>query len=272
MTMTEPGFPVQTISGVPVVTAPEEIDITNADQLRAALLHAAARPAADLVVDMTRTQFCDCAGLHALVGAHKRARAEGRQVRLAVTSPQVRRILALTALDRLIPVYASLDHALARPAAVTGGRGPRRRVSQARNVPSQRTVTSWSAKPASMWSPRRRSTSFWSSSSRKNTRPRSARDGGPVYRPYAAASSSVRNSTGMHRTVGANQAVLTRSDQTVTRSSVGCLPTSERRRAVTRPDSARYRPWPFHCGRTPYAGRPEYARKRDREDGRVRGR
>jgi hypothetical protein len=25
----------------------------------------------------------------------------------------------------------------------------------------------------------------------------------------------------------------------------------ERRRAVTHPDSARYRPWPFHCGRTP---------------------
>ena len=29
--------------------------------------------------------------------------------------------------------------------------------------------------------------------------------------------------------------------------------TSERRRAVTRPDSGRYRPWPFHCGRTPEA-------------------
>jgi len=40
----------------------------------------------------------------------------------------------------------------------------------------------------------------------------------PAYRPYAAASSSVRNSTGIDRTVGANQAVLTRSDQTVTRS------------------------------------------------------
>src|SRR5215470_6474440 len=33
-------------------------------------------------------------------------------------------------------------------------------------------------------------------------------------------------------------------------------PTSEPRRAVTRPDSARYRPWPFHCGRTPGADRP----------------
>ena len=117
MTMTEPAFPVQIVRGVPVVTAPQEIDITNASRLRAALLQAAARPGPVLVVDMTRTRFCDSAGLHALIGAHKRARAEGRQVRLAVTGAQVRRILALTALDRLIPVCTSLDQALARPPA-----------------------------------------------------------------------------------------------------------------------------------------------------------
>jgi anti-sigma B factor antagonist len=96
MTMTEPRFPVQVTRGVPVVIAPEEIDITNADQLRAALLHAAARPGAVLVVDMTRTRFCDSAGLHAVIGAHRRARAEDRHLRLAVTGAQVRRILALT--------------------------------------------------------------------------------------------------------------------------------------------------------------------------------
>jgi len=117
MTMTEPGFAVRITRGVPVVIAPEEIDITNAAALRAALLHAAARPGPALVVDMTRTRFCDCAGLHALHGAHKRAQAEGRQVRLAVTGAQVRRILTLTALDRLIPVWASLDQALAHPPA-----------------------------------------------------------------------------------------------------------------------------------------------------------
>jgi anti-sigma B factor antagonist len=117
MTMTEPRFPVRITRGVPVVIAPEQIDITNAAALRAALLHAAARPGPALVVDMTGTRFCDSAGLHALIGAHKRAQAEGRQVRLAVTGAQVRRILALTALDRLIPVCTSLDQAFAHPAA-----------------------------------------------------------------------------------------------------------------------------------------------------------
>lgn len=115
--MTEPRFPVQVIRDVPVVIAPEEIDITNAGALRTALLHAAARPGPVLVVDMTRTRFCDSAGLHALLGAHKRAQAEGRQVRLVITGAQPRRILALTALDRLIPVCTSLDQALAHPPA-----------------------------------------------------------------------------------------------------------------------------------------------------------
>ena len=64
MTMTEPRFPVRITRGVPVVIAPDEIDITNAGALRAALLRAAARPGPALVVDMTRTRFCDSAGLH----------------------------------------------------------------------------------------------------------------------------------------------------------------------------------------------------------------
>jgi anti-sigma B factor antagonist len=119
MTTTEARFPVQITRGVPVVESPEEIDITNADRLRAALLRAETCPGAAVVVDMTRTRFCDSAGLRTLIGAHKRAQAEGRQVRAVVTGPQVCRIFALTSLDRMIPVYARLDQALVNPPAAT---------------------------------------------------------------------------------------------------------------------------------------------------------
>ena len=77
-------FPVQAASGVPVVTAPEQIDITNAADLRAALLRAAADGHGTFVVDMTPTRFCDSAGLHVLAGAHNRARAKGGQVLLVI--------------------------------------------------------------------------------------------------------------------------------------------------------------------------------------------
>ena len=67
--MPEASFPVEVVSGVPVVTAPAEIDITNAAGLRAALLDAATHGSPTLVVDMAQTQFCDSAGLNVLVRA-----------------------------------------------------------------------------------------------------------------------------------------------------------------------------------------------------------
>jgi anti-anti-sigma factor len=71
--MPEASFLVEVVSGMPVVTAPEEIDITNAAGLRAALLEAAAHESRTLVVDMAQTQFCDSAALNVLV----RARTSG---------------------------------------------------------------------------------------------------------------------------------------------------------------------------------------------------
>ena len=99
-----------------MVAAPEEIDVTNADGLRAALLEAAARGHGRFVVDMTRTRFCDTAGLHALVGAHKQAGAEGGQMLLVIPGAAVLRIFAITGLDRVIPSVTSLDEALAQTA------------------------------------------------------------------------------------------------------------------------------------------------------------
>ena len=107
------GFAVEVITSVPVVTAPEDIDITNAAGLRMALLQAAALARGTLVVDMSHTQFCDTAGIHALVGAHKRARAEGGQVLLVIGGAAVHRIVSITGLDRVIPTFQSLEQALA---------------------------------------------------------------------------------------------------------------------------------------------------------------
>ena len=50
--MPEVEFPVEVVGGMPVVAVPEEIDITIAGSLRAALLAAAARGHGTFVVDM----------------------------------------------------------------------------------------------------------------------------------------------------------------------------------------------------------------------------
>ena len=77
-------YPIEMVKGVPVVVAPQEIDAHNADCLRAVLLQAAARGHATFVVDMTGTQFCASAGLSVLVRAHKRALADGGELRLVI--------------------------------------------------------------------------------------------------------------------------------------------------------------------------------------------
>jgi len=102
---------VEVVRGVPVVTVPTEVDITNAPALQAA-----ADGSAALVVDMTRTRFCDSAGLRVLMDAHKRALAEGRAVLLAVPCAAVLRVLEITGIGQVIPHFASLDEALAHAA------------------------------------------------------------------------------------------------------------------------------------------------------------
>jgi anti-sigma B factor antagonist len=101
------------VNGVPVVEASEEIDICNAEQLRIVLLEAASRGHATVVVDMTRTRFCDSSGFSVLVGAHKRALAEGGGLRLVIPDgSRVLRTFTVIGLGRFIPRFASLDQAL----------------------------------------------------------------------------------------------------------------------------------------------------------------
>ena len=112
--MPEASFPVEVTGGVPVVAAPEEIDAANVAGLRTALLDAAASGTGTLVVDMSRTQFCDSSGLNVLVRAHQRAQTDGGEVLLVIFAAAVLRLLALTGIDRVIPQFASLDEALAQ--------------------------------------------------------------------------------------------------------------------------------------------------------------
>jgi anti-sigma B factor antagonist len=113
-------YPVM-INGVLVVEAPEELDIVNAEQLRMVLLEAGSRGHATIVVDMTRTRFCDSAGFSVLVAAQTRALAEGGGLRLVIPDgSRVLRVFTVIGLVRFIPRFASLDRALPPGPAAAG--------------------------------------------------------------------------------------------------------------------------------------------------------
>ncbi len=119
--MPETGFPVEMVNGVAIVATPREIDVTNADELRAALRQAEATGGGTFVVDMSRTQFCDSAGLHALLDAHNRAMADGGQELLIAPGPAVLRIFEITGLDQVLPRFPGVPEALAHLAAAGSG-------------------------------------------------------------------------------------------------------------------------------------------------------
>jgi anti-anti-sigma factor len=103
----------QMIGGVPVVTAPAEIDTTTAGELRTILLEWHNRGHATVVVDLTGTQFCDSAGLRELMTAHKRAVADGGGLRLlTVADGAFMRIFTIIGLDGIIPHFPTLKQAL----------------------------------------------------------------------------------------------------------------------------------------------------------------
>lgn len=96
-----------------VMTFPDVIDASNAGGIGEELLCIINRGPAAVVADMTGTVSCDHAGTDAVARAYPSAVANGTQLRLVVTTPVVRRVLALSGLDRLISVYPSLAAAAA---------------------------------------------------------------------------------------------------------------------------------------------------------------
>ena len=99
-----------------VVTLPQHIDGSNADQIREQLLWIISRSAAVLIVDLTGTVSCDYSGADALARVQDRAVADGTELRLAVNADVVRRVLSLSGLDRLTAVYSDLHGAIAAAA------------------------------------------------------------------------------------------------------------------------------------------------------------
>jgi anti-sigma B factor antagonist len=111
-------FSVEMICGMPVIQAPAELDISNAELLRAALFSAADHGHVTLVVDLTQTEFCDSAALGVLVRGHKRMTAEGGELRLVIQSASLLRIFSVTGVDRVIPMFDALDEAVSELPAI----------------------------------------------------------------------------------------------------------------------------------------------------------
>jgi anti-anti-sigma factor len=130
-----------------VVALPVHMDESNAGQIQDELLSVINGGATVLIADMTATISCDHGGADAVARAFQRAVVSGTELRLVVTVPTVSRVLSLSGVDRLVPIYPSLQAATAAsaPAAVLAGvAGPTRAGTGGQAIPRR---AGWASRP-----------------------------------------------------------------------------------------------------------------------------
>lgn len=97
--------------GWTIVTLTGEIDVATVPRLREHLAGACACEAG-IIVDLTRVDFLDSAGLGVLVGALRRARARGRTLRLVCPCDRIRYVLTRTGLTKVFRIDETLHGAV----------------------------------------------------------------------------------------------------------------------------------------------------------------
>jgi anti-sigma B factor antagonist len=88
------------------------LDLVSARDLRRCVDEAVDAGKANIIVDLSGVTFVDSSGLGALIGGLKRARQAGGELRIAAPAEQVRLVLELTKLVRVLRPYETFDEAL----------------------------------------------------------------------------------------------------------------------------------------------------------------
>jgi anti-sigma B factor antagonist len=107
----EPVLGVDAVGDACVVRLGGELDLYNAEQVRAALGHACSDAPARVVVDLSEVEFVDSTALGVLIEARTKL-ANHRAFVLAAPGLETRRALQISGLDRHFTVHETVPEAL----------------------------------------------------------------------------------------------------------------------------------------------------------------
>ncbi|MCY3634732.1 MAG: STAS domain-containing protein [bacterium] len=94
-----------------VLTVTGEIDMATAPRFRQRLLAVISAGVQNVVIDLSGVDFIDSTGLGVLMGAAKRVRSTGGDIRLVMSGSRLAELIELTRLDRVLDVFDSISAA-----------------------------------------------------------------------------------------------------------------------------------------------------------------
>jgi anti-sigma B factor antagonist len=98
--------------GVASVAVGGEVDLQTAPALKTALGEAIDRGSRNVLVDLSRATFIDSTTLGVLMGAVKRLRPAGGELAIACGDANVRKVFAITLLDRIFEIFDTAEEAI----------------------------------------------------------------------------------------------------------------------------------------------------------------
>lgn len=101
------------VRGLIVVEVPGDLDLYSAPLLHTVLTDQYRVGQCLVIIDMSGLGFMDSSGLGVLIGGLKRARAAGGGLVLAAAPEKVLRVLRITGVARVLPVFETLPEAFA---------------------------------------------------------------------------------------------------------------------------------------------------------------
>ena len=90
-----------------------EVDLYTAPEFKERMVQVIEDGKKHIVVDLSKATFIDSTTLGVLVGGVKRLRPAGGSLTLVCTDPNICKIFEITGLDRVFPIHATRDEALA---------------------------------------------------------------------------------------------------------------------------------------------------------------
>jgi anti-sigma B factor antagonist len=97
-----------------VISLAGEVDLYTAPDFKSQLLDVIGNGSKNVVVDFSNATFIDSTTLGVLVSGVKRLRTNDGQLSLVCSDRNITKIFEITGLDRVFPIYATREEALAQ--------------------------------------------------------------------------------------------------------------------------------------------------------------